>query len=161
MGHLFNPFSSRRSSEENDFASVAFVDANVIYEAIIDANSKSLDFFTGFRVRTRALVTSTHAIGEVLRNLYKDIAVGEDFQLEKSMESLRKLLSITNITVENLSERTFELVKNIKEEDTRIKFKDAIHVAVAFETGCSTFVTMGTGIGRETLKKFGLRLDTP
>ena len=69
MGHPFNPFPSHRSSGENDFASVAFVDANVIYDAIIDANSKSLNFFTGFRVRTRALVTSTHAVGEVLRNL--------------------------------------------------------------------------------------------
>ena len=85
----------------------------------------------------------------------------EDFQLEKSLDAFRKLFSITNITIENLGDRTFELVENVKEEDTRIKFKDAIHIAVAFETGCSAFVTMDTGIGRETLGKFGLRRDAP
>ena len=68
------------------FMELVFVDANVIIDAVTDENSLSFEYFTKFRGKSRAMLTSTHAIGEVVKFLYKS-AKGEedDFTVDNSI----------------------------------------------------------------------------
>ncbi len=140
---------------------LAFVDANVILEAVIEENSCGFEYFARFRGKSRVLITSTHAIGEVVRFLYRSAKRKDDFTIDKSILAFRRLLDLTNIEIENVTGKTLSIIYAVIEEDSRIMFKDAIHVAIAHEHKCTSFTTLDTGIGRLTLKKFRLRLENP
>lgn len=140
---------------------LVFVDANVIIDAVTDENSLSFEYFTRFRGKSRAIITSTHAIGEAVKFLYRSAKDKEDFTVDKSIHAFKRILDLTNLGIENVTGKTLELIHSVMEEDSRIMFKDAIHVAVANEHHCTKFATLDTGIGQVTLKKFGLRLENP
>ena len=140
---------------------LVFVDANVILEAVLDENSASFEYFTRFRGKSRAIITSTHAIGEVVRFLYRKSKGQDNFVIDKLIDAFRKLLGKTNLEIENVSGKTLQLVLAIIEENSRIAFKDAIHVAIAQECQCTKFTTLDSGIDRITLKKLGLKLEKP
>lgn len=140
---------------------LVFVDANVILEAIMDENSMSFEYFARFRGKSRAVITSTHAIGEVVRFLYRKAKGKDDLTIDKPIRAFRRLLDLTNIDIENVTRHTLALVNAVIEEDQRIAFKDAIHVAIAHENQCTKFTTLDAGIGEITLKKFGLKLESP
>ncbi len=140
---------------------LAFVDANVIIDAVADENSPSFEYFARFRGKSRAIITSTHAIGEAVNFLYRSAKSKDDMAIDRAVEAFKKLFDLTNIEIKNVTARTLELINSVMEEDSRIMFKDAIHVAVASENRCVKFATLDTGIGRVTLKKFGLKLENP
>ncbi len=140
---------------------LAFVDANVIIDAVTDENSFSFEYFARFRGKSRAIMTSTHAIGEAVNFLYRSAKGKDDFTIDKSIRAFKRILDLTNLEIENVTGKTLALIHSVMEEDSRIMFKDAIHVAVASEHRCTKFATLDTGIGRVTLKKFGLKLENP
>ncbi|GEM_PF-3428279 len=152
--------ASRKRSEIN-LMQGTFVDANVFLDAILGESSKGLEFFKSLRGNAQKVVTSTHAIGEVVKKLHQ-IAREEkpepdsDYNVEKHIQAFKGLLDITNIEIVNFSDKTYELIGKVHSEDSRIKFKDSIHVALAYETACSKFATLDKGINAATLRKFEL-----
>ncbi len=140
---------------------LAFVDANVIFEAVTEQDSWSFEYFARFRGKSRAIITSTHAIGEAVKVLYASAKEKDEFTVDQSVHAFKRLLDLTNIEIVNVTERTLGLIRAVMEVDSRIMFKDAIHVAVAHENHCAKFTTLDAGIGAVTLKKFGLKLENP
>ena len=137
-----------------------FVDASTIYEAITNENSKSLDYlYNNYRGTTKILITSTHAIGEVIRRLYLTKQEYPDFNIDKIAIAFQDFLDSVNLQIENVTDKTLKFANDVIEKDSRTKFKDALHVAIAYECYCNKFITLDTGFNKQTLKDFNLKLE--
>jgi len=153
--------SGKKQQRKIDKMQATFVDANVFLDTLLDETSRSLMFFSSFKGRTRMVITSTHAIGEVVRRVYRMAQeesgrAGSGYKIEKTIEAFKELLDETNMQIENFSDGTYNQVRRIMEEDGRLKFKDALHIALAHEFKCNKFCTLDRGIDETTLKKFGM-----
>jgi predicted nucleic acid-binding protein len=156
----------KKLSRKFERMDTTFVDANVFLDAMLDSEAKALKFFSGFNNNRKLAVTSTHAIGEVVRKVYaiaheesgKD---GAEYQLDKTIAAFRLLIDSANIKIENFDDKTKELVARVMGEDTRIRYKDALHVALGHQLSCKRFCTSDTGINTTTLKRFGMKRISP
>lgn len=152
---------NKKQKKKSDNVKSTFVDANVFLDAILYESSRGLGFFSSFKAPNKVIITSTHAMGEVVRRIYRlaqEESGNSEYDINKTIMALKSLLDAINIKIENFGDKTSELTNNVMDEDTRIKFKDALHVALAYELTCSHFCTLDEGISKGTLKKFGMSL---
>lgn len=155
----------KMKQRQMDNMRATFVDADIFLDAILDESSKGLKFFSSFRGNRKIVITSTHAIGEVVKRVYKfaqeqSKQPDSEYKIDKTIEVFKQLIDSTNIQIENFDDKTKELIGKVMDKDSRIKFKDVIHVALAYQLTCDSFCTFDTGIGKETLREFGMhRID--
>jgi predicted nucleic acid-binding protein len=137
-----------------------FVDADIFLNAILqEKDERGLKFFSSFKGPNKMIITSTHAIGEVVKRVYR-LAQEEardpksEYKIEKTIEAFKNILDESNIQIENFDGKTLDLIRRVMEFDSRIQFKDAIHVAIAYQLRCNKFCTFDTGISKQTLREF-------
>ncbi|MFA4855656.1 MAG: type II toxin-antitoxin system VapC family toxin [archaeon] len=136
-----------------------FIDANVFVEVLLEQPraEECLNFLSGFIGKQRAAITCCYSIGEVIQKIY-DVAMAEkEFNPEKSLLALNKLLASNKIEIYGGDDGTYGIIGEIMDSDNRCGFKDAINIAIAHQFGCACFCTTDSNISAQTLQEFGMK----
>jgi len=138
---------------------VYFIDTTVFLEILLQQPKADewLNFLGGFIGKQKAAITCCYAVGEVIRKIY-DVAMAEkEFDSEKSLLALNKLLAGNKIEIYGGDNDTYDIIGEIMESDNRCGFKDAINIAVGNQYDCVCFCTIDTNISSQTLQEFGMK----
>ncbi len=136
-----------------------FIDADVFIGTLLAERKKKTcdDLLYSFRGKQRKSLTSTHAIGEVVKRIHTAQMDNSLVKTGPLMNALNFIISTFEIEIYNVDNKTLELVKKAVKSDTVCGFKDAINIAVGYQYGCVCFHTTDKNISPRTLKEFEMK----